>query len=88
MNYALIHFFGIILYVLLGTGLIACQVDSDYETVANQTGIDLSKVKEAATYAGGSGMVLRGGKIVYKWGNTKKLYPMKSTTKSIGSIVF
>jgi CubicO group peptidase (beta-lactamase class C family) len=74
------------LFISLGTCLIACKEHSDYKVVANRAGIEISKVNEAAVYAGGSGKILRGGKLVYEWGDTKKLYPMKSTTKSIGTI--
>ncbi|PZN33359.1 MAG: hypothetical protein DIU71_05255 [Proteobacteria bacterium] len=36
--------------------------------------------------AGGSGMIVRRGRLVYAWGDIATRYEMKSTTKSIGSI--
>ncbi len=80
------YFIRFTLFISLGTCLIACKEHSDYRVAANRAGIDLRKMNEAAAYAGGSGKILRGGKLVYEWGDTKKLYPMKSTTKSIGTI--
>jgi CubicO group peptidase (beta-lactamase class C family) len=48
-------------------------------------GMQVSVLREAADYAGGSGMVVRGGMTVFQWGDTGKRYDLKSTTKSIGS---
>jgi CubicO group peptidase (beta-lactamase class C family) len=47
-------------------------------------GMKISILREAVNYAGGSGIILRGEKEVYHWGNIRKLYDLKSTTKSIG----
>ena len=46
----------------------------------------LDLIEQAARYAGGAGIVMRGDKTVYRWGDPKKLYDLKSTTKSFGSI--
>lgn len=49
--------------------------------------MDLEKLEEARDYAlagGGSGYIMRSGKVVMKWGSETKLYDLKSTTKSIG----
>lgn len=56
------------------------------DSPANQ-GMDEAKLREAREYAltgGGSGCILRGGKLVMSWGDTKKRYDLKSTTKAIG----
>lgn len=39
---------------------------------------------EAAAYAGGSGMILRGGAILSQWGDVDRLHDLQSATKSIG----
>ena len=53
-----------------------------------EAGLDAKFLDEAREYAltgGGSGAVIRGGKLVYAWGDTKQRYDLKSTTKSIGA---
>jgi CubicO group peptidase (beta-lactamase class C family) len=52
-----------------------------------EVGMDATKLTQAQTYArtgGGSGFIIRGGKLVMSWGNTTTKYDLKSTTKSIG----
>jgi CubicO group peptidase (beta-lactamase class C family) len=56
-----------------------------YESGEQTSGMHLGLLHEAAGYAGGSGVVVRGGKLVYQWGDPDRLYDLKSTTKSIGS---
>ncbi len=51
-------------------------------------GLDPAFLDAARDYAlagEGSGVVIRGGKLVYAWGDTKQRYDLKSTTKSIGA---
>ncbi|MCX8092296.1 MAG: serine hydrolase [Verrucomicrobiae bacterium] len=51
-------------------------------------GLDETKLAEARDYAltgGGSGCVIRHGKLVFAWGDQKQLYDLKSTTKSFGA---
>ena len=43
----------------------------------------LDKARDYALAGGGSGCVIRGGRLVYSWGDQEKLYDLKSTTKSI-----
>ncbi len=53
-------------------------------------GMDEAKLQQARDFAltgGGSGLIARGGVVVYSWGNTRTLYDLKSTTKSIGGTV-
>lgn len=53
-----------------------------------ELGMDGALLDQARDYAltgGGSGMVIRGGKLVHSWGDPAQLYDLKSTTKSIGS---
>jgi CubicO group peptidase (beta-lactamase class C family) len=51
-------------------------------------GLDAAKLNEARDYAltgGGSGYITRAGKLVLSWGDLKKRYDLKSTTKSFGA---
>ena len=53
-----------------------------------QVGLDKAQLEKAKDYAltgGGSGVITRGGKLVMSWGDTKKRYDLKSTTKSFGA---
>ncbi|MFQ5732956.1 MAG: serine hydrolase [Planctomycetaceae bacterium] len=50
-------------------------------------GLDATLLRKARKYAlsgGGSGMIIRRGRVVMVWGDLKKRYDLKSTTKSIG----
>jgi len=51
-------------------------------------GMDVKLLEQARDYAlagGGSGLVVRHGKGIFQWGDPKRRYDLKSTTKSIGS---
>ncbi len=53
----------------------------------HDAGMDVSLLEGARDYAltgGGSGNIVRHGKLVMAWGPPTKLYDLKSTTKSIG----
>lgn len=59
-------------------------------TTPQQTGMDESKLQQARDYAltgGGSGCIIRGGKLIMSWGDQARRYDLKSTTKSIGVTV-
>lgn len=47
---------------------------------------DLIVARDYALTGGGSGMIIRRGRLVYQWGDIDLRYDLKSTTKSIGSI--
>jgi len=52
-----------------------------------EVGMDVRLLHKARKYAltgGGSGMITRHGRVVITWGDQKKRYGLKSTTKSIG----
>ncbi len=52
-----------------------------------EMGLDEAALAQARDYAltgEGSGCVMRGGKLVYSWGDRERRYELKSTTKSIG----
>ena len=52
--------------------------------------MDADKLAEAIAYGrdrGGSGLVVRGGRVVGQWGNQRQQYDLKSTTKSFGSVL-
>lgn len=52
-----------------------------------EVGLDAARLAQAREYAlsgGGAGYVTRGGKLVMSWGDAKKRFDLKSTTKSIG----
>jgi len=52
-----------------------------------ETGMDSAILRKARDYAltgGGSGCIVRHGRVVMQWGNQKQRYDLKSTTKAIG----
>jgi CubicO group peptidase (beta-lactamase class C family) len=53
-----------------------------------EAGLDEAKLHAARDYAltgGGSGYIVRGGKLVLSWGDEAQRYDLKSTTKSFGA---
>ena len=53
----------------------------------SDVGMDEAQLQKAKTYAltgGGSGYIIRHGKLVMSWGSPSSRYGLKSTTKSIG----
>ena len=54
------------------------------EVSPEQMGMNPAKLQQASGYAGGSGYIVRSGRLVMKWGNSTHRYDLKSTTKSIG----
>lgn len=53
-----------------------------------EAGLDEAKLNEARDYAltgEGSGCIIKGGKLVMTWGDFKKRYDLKSTSKSFGA---
>lgn len=53
-----------------------------------EAGLDAAKLEQAREYAltgGGSGCIVRGGKLVFAWGDPAKRCDLKSTTKSFGA---
>src|SRR6187399_625925 len=53
-----------------------------------QVGMSEARLNEAKAYAltgGGSGMIIRHGKVVMTWGDQGLRYDLKSSSKSIGS---
>ena len=58
-----------------------------HRVTAQSVGMDKDKLEQARDYAltgGGSGCIIRHGKLIMSWGDEKKRYDLKSTTKSIG----
>ena len=58
------------------------------KTTPAEARLDESRLNEARDYAltgGGSGFIVRGGKLVFAWGDPAQRYDLKSTTKSFGS---
>ena len=52
-----------------------------------QAGLDersLARARDYALTGGGSGCIVRGGRVIMTWGDQKRRYDLKSTTKSIG----
>ena len=68
--------------------LIASNTCFAWERAAPENaGLDKVQLERARGYAltgGGSGYIVRHGKVVMSWGDEKKRYDLKSTTKSIG----
>ena len=64
---------------------------SGWESVTpQQVGMNESRLQQAQDYAltgGGSGCIIRGGKLVISWGDQARRYDLKSTSKSIGITV-
>ncbi|MGB2809252.1 MAG: hypothetical protein WBC22_16030, partial [Sedimentisphaerales bacterium] len=53
----------------------------------DQMGMDagvLGRAREFALTGGGSGCIIRHGRVVMQWGDQKQRYDLKSTTKAIG----
>ncbi len=44
----------------------------------------LMKARDRALTGGGSGMIVRHGEVVLRWGDPKQIYDLKSSTKAIG----
>lgn len=58
------------------------------ETAAGDVGLDDELLKQARDYAltaGGSGMIVRHGQVVLRWGDQDQRYDIKSASKSIGA---
>lgn len=58
------------------------------EASPDAVGLDTEQLQRARDYAqsqDGSGMIVRGGKVVMTWGDQDKRYDIKSATKSIGA---
>src|SRR5262245_4524022 len=57
------------------------------EKTPAELGLDATKLAAARDYAlfNGSGMILRGGYIVLRWGDQQHRYDLKSSTKSLGA---
>lgn len=64
----------------------------DWPTASPESvGMDPAKIAQARDYAltgQGSGMIIRGGKLISSWGDLKARYDLKSTTKSFGAAAF
>jgi hypothetical protein len=60
----------------------------DWQTAKpEELGLDAALLHQARDYAltgGGAGCITRGGKLVISWGNARKRFDLKSTSKSIG----
>src|ERR1043165_9838884 len=57
---------------------------------AAETGMNLARLEQAREYAlsgGGSGCIVRHGKLVLAWGDPAALYDLKSSSKSIGGML-
>ena len=57
------------------------------EATPREMGMDASVLRRARDYAltgGGSGCVTRHGRVVMRWGDQRRRYDLKSTTKAIG----
>ena len=77
---------GLSLVCAMSKATCASQFEWQKATPASQ-GMDETKLYQARDYAltgDGSGYIIRHGKLVMSWGDAKKLYDLKSTTKSIG----
>jgi CubicO group peptidase (beta-lactamase class C family) len=57
------------------------------EKTPAELGLDATKLAAARDYAltSGSGMIVRGGYVVMRWGDQERRYDLKSSTKSLGA---
>lgn len=53
---------------------------------AGLDGASLERARDYALIAGGSGRIIHRGRVVLEWGDGKKLYDIKSATKSFGAV--
>jgi CubicO group peptidase (beta-lactamase class C family) len=78
-------------------GAVLAQQDSGFtwpgeewaRATPEQAGMDAQLLEQARDYAltaGGSGYIVRGGKLVMSWGDPEQRYDLKSATKSFGSL--
>jgi CubicO group peptidase (beta-lactamase class C family) len=77
----------LLLSVFVVLFLIVCPSHGWESVTPQQAGMDESRLERARDYAltgGGSGCIIRGGKLVMSWGDQARRYDLKSTTKSIG----
>lgn len=52
----------------------------------NMTAAKLDQARDYSLIGGGAGFVTRRGRVVYTWGDTSRLFTVKSASKSIGGI--
>jgi CubicO group peptidase (beta-lactamase class C family) len=52
----------------------------------NMTAAKLDAARDYSLIGGGSGLIVRRGRVVYSWGDTAARYTVKSATKSIGGM--
>lgn len=60
---------------------------SEMEAKPEDLGMDAALMRQAREFAltgGGSGRIVRHGRLVMQWGDQKHLYDLKSSTKGIG----
>jgi CubicO group peptidase (beta-lactamase class C family) len=49
-----------------------------------KVGLDAARLEQAASYAGGAGMVVYRGQVAFTWGDIRERHHIQSATKSIG----
>ncbi|MDA0837907.1 MAG: serine hydrolase [Planctomycetota bacterium] len=75
------------LYLLLSVLYAEWPSDEWAKSSPAEMGMDAQQLGVAKDYAltgGGSGLVIKGGKEVFSWGDQRRCYDLKSSTKSIG----
>lgn len=74
--------------------LCACATGAEFpaekwaKATPAEVGLDEAGLDQARDYAltgGGSGFIIRGGRLVYSWGDPAQRYDLKSSTKSFGA---
>jgi len=74
---------------VIGSGSASWPTAGWQSATPQELGMDPVKLAEARDYAltgGGSGYIVKNGKLVFSWGSNSKRYDVKSVTKSIGGI--
>ena len=87
--------FCLVAVLLAGVPLVRVHADEPVfpaeqwlEQEAAESGLDPKLLEQAREYAltgGGSGVIIHRGRAVLKWGDQRKRYDLKSTTKSLGA---
>lgn len=81
----------VVLWILFSVGILhGAGYPGDQWATATpaEAGLDEAKLAQARDYAltgGGSGCIIRGGKLVLEWGDQAQRYDLKSSTKSFGA---
>src|SRR4051794_34897875 len=61
--------------------------ETETPEAADLDSAQLAQARDYALTGKGSGCIIRGGKMVYQWGDQRTLYDLKSSSKAVGVTV-